>query len=581
MSYVIDQELCSGCHRCRVECPAQAIRFKNSKYFIDPDKCIECGHCVDVCHNDIITCPSMPQTAPVPHETKKMSCDVLVLGGGAAGMAAAAKAATLGKKVIVMEKGKEVGGSAWYAHVFRSAWSKWHEEAGCVDSRDKIYKQFMKKTQNHVDGKLFRRILDGNADFVNWLIEDHDLGKDFKFGDVFFGGKGLITTYDWDYNHKRIDTTIGPGGTGWFLCLKLLGIIEANGGEVLYETAATKLLTDDSGAVIGAIGKDAGGEVEVSCNACVVAAGAFTRNKELTSKFQKNFYNNEGNEPIHVFTCSRCTGDGITMCEEINADIDYQNCRVIMAGPMRHPFGTCSIAASHSVSSVNVNKSGITFDAPMIFSDVAPLANEPGRFLWNITDERAIEECMEMSKGRMPDVVGINMDRLYDNWREELDTELAWETMYKADTLEELAEKIHVPYENLKASVDNFNAHVHEPRPPMMFPGMDNADDDGNPGGFPMGPMPDPQPIENGPFYAIFVKMFHENAVGGMTIDENTNVLTCGKPITGLYAAGDNTRGIMLPGEVGVAYIENIISALTFAFTSGYVAGEEAAKFAK
>ena len=37
MAYQIDQELCSCCHRCRVECPTGAIRFRGSKYWIDPD----------------------------------------------------------------------------------------------------------------------------------------------------------------------------------------------------------------------------------------------------------------------------------------------------------------------------------------------------------------------------------------------------------------------------------------------------------------------------------------------------------------------------------------------------------------
>ena len=45
MPYVINQPICSGCHRCRVECPVGAIRFKNAKYWIDPEKCIGCGHC--------------------------------------------------------------------------------------------------------------------------------------------------------------------------------------------------------------------------------------------------------------------------------------------------------------------------------------------------------------------------------------------------------------------------------------------------------------------------------------------------------------------------------------------------------
>lgn len=58
---------------------------------------------------------------------------------------------------------------------------------------------------------------------------------------------------------------------------------------------------------------------------------------------------------------------------------------------------------------------------------------------------------------------------------------------------------------------------------------------------------PIPRRWKNGPFYALFVKLFHENAVGGMATDSQVRVLKGGKPIPGLYGAGDNIRGIMLP----------------------------------
>ena len=93
MAYVIDQAHCSCCHRCRVECPAQAIRFKGAKYWIDPEKCVDCGHCVTVCHNGVISNPDLPKAQPVPHEKIVKECDVLVIGGGAAGMMAAVAAA--------------------------------------------------------------------------------------------------------------------------------------------------------------------------------------------------------------------------------------------------------------------------------------------------------------------------------------------------------------------------------------------------------------------------------------------------------------------------------------------------------
>lgn len=67
--------------------------------------------------------------------------------------------------------------------------------------------------------------------------------------------------------------------------------------------------------------------------------------------------------------------------------------------------------------------------------------------------------------------------------------------------------------------------------------------------------------------------------MGGMVIDKNANVLKEGTPIPGLYAAGDTTRGVMVPGDIGVQYIEGVFTALTYAFNSGYISGEEAARY--
>ena len=139
MPYAIKQSLCSGCHRCRMECPVDAIRFKNDKYWIDPEKCIGCGSCVKVCHNGCISDPDRPKEKAAPHDTVKLDCDICVIGAGAAGMVAAAKAQDMGASVIVLEKNHEIGGSAWYATGFGVHYSKLHEKAGKPDNREAAY----------------------------------------------------------------------------------------------------------------------------------------------------------------------------------------------------------------------------------------------------------------------------------------------------------------------------------------------------------------------------------------------------------------------------------------------------------
>ena len=201
---------------------------------------------------------------------------------------------------------------------------------------------------------------------------------------------------------------------------------------------------------------------------------------------------------------------------------------------------------------------------------------------------------MEHSKGRAPDAVGVDMDRLYNNFQFEIDQEVEWGSIKKADTLEELADQLGIAREKLLASVAEHNEHLNDPMPFGPPPGGGDEDGPGGPPpGGPGGPggdeeeggmfgpmeMPDPTPIAKGPFYALFVKLFHENAVGGMATDSQVRVLKNGRPIPGLWAAGDNIRGIMLPGDVGVQYIESVLSALTTAFCSGYLAGEGAVNY--
>ena len=564
MAYVIQQELCSGCHQCRTECPVGAITFRNVKYWIDPEKCISCGSCVKVCHNGCISDPENPP-APVPaHGKLEMSCDVCVVGAGGSGMVAAAKAADEGLSVILLEKNHEVGGSAWYAGGYRAHWSKLHA-AGAEDPRPAEYERFLEKVEGNVDKDLLKRMFEANEQFVDWMVEEHRYLDDYDFIMTPRGGR-FSPKYTWERASKRIDKMIGPGEAGWYITTRLRDDLIAKGGTILYKTSGKKLLMEN-GACVGILAEDGGGEIEIRARSVVLSTGAFTRNKELMAKFQPLFYEDEGKQPVHIFTGSGCTGDGITMCDEIGADIDYVNRRVNLFGPMRHPYPCVSLNICMSGSGVTLGSQGNLFKMGGM-TEVSPLAYDPKRYCWTIVDDRIAAAAIDRAIQEPPQSPGMDLPAFLKNWRAVLAEEEAAGAILSAPTLEALCDKLGFDQQEFRKIIADYNESTKHPAPPP--PDMD-----------PMFRRPDPMPIEQGPFYAMKLGLFHEDAVGGMTIDRNASVLKGGVPVPGLYAAGDTTRGIMVPGEVGVNYIEMVFSCLTQAFNEGYIAGVEAARHAK
>jgi fumarate reductase flavoprotein subunit len=539
-----------------------AVRFKDAKYWIDPEKCVECGMCAKNCHNGIITKIGAPAPQVEPHDPIRKQADLVVVGAGGSGMVCAVKfAQSTGKKVIVLEKAKEIGGNTWFASGFRVHYSDLQRKAGAPDNREQEIREFLMGTLQQEDPQLVHNVFYATEHFIDWLMADCGCAEDFTLKQT---PHGMAVELDnkTGTKYKRIDCSIGPGGAGSFVIEKMAKQAKELGIEILTQCGAEKLVQDETGAVTGVIASDPGGIVEIEAKAVVMATGCFSHNAELVEKCCPGFFDPDC-VPVHRFSVPTCTGDGIKMCTEAGADIDYENTQCIVLGPARHPYSFSLVNLIREPQSILVNANGVRFgneqDNTMGMRKV--LAKQPHRFCWAITNDAMLAEQV-ITNGNSPMGQGEHKE-IVSHWKEDLERELAiGAACASADTLEELAAKIDVPADALVETIRTYNQGCKD--------GFDSAF------------FKDPRflfPLEGGPYYALRCQTFQENAVGGMKINSKVQIVKPdGTPIPNLYGVGDNTRGVRLAGDVGPDLVERTITNLTWCMASGYMAAEQVAE---
>ncbi len=503
---------------------------------------------------------------------KVIDCDLVVLGAGGAGLVAAVKAAEIsGKKVVVLEKAKKAGGSTYYAHGFGVQNSKWQQEAGYPDTRDDSFRRTMSNLKWKPNHRLILNYIYSSGPFFDWLVEKGGAEEYFikpeKYVAVEKGSgaqgasnpmammrMGMIDFPKRHMNKESRDPSIGPGWMGSYVIVKMLEQCKKLGIEIVASARASEFITDSKGNVTGVKADTADGKLQVNCKACVAAAGGFGANKEKLAKRWPEYA--DGNR-YHIFSCPTSDGDSLDMAEKIGAFVDYKNMYWLVGGPAHHPYSYTIYRIMLQPEMVYVNLNGERFvdETGGLDPCFNPLSKQPQARCYGIADNDLVEmlgERLIANPHDGPTDIPINK-----KFREDIAYEesLGGELTKKANTLEELAAKIGADPKTLVASINRYNSFCEKGRDEDFVKKAEYL-----------------IPLRKGPFYAFHGQRFTETTHGGITINENMEVLnTKGKAMPGLFAAGDNAGGHTIDGDGA--------GALGFAVVSGYMAGIAAGKY--
>lgn len=511
-------------------------------------------------------------------EDVTLEADVVIVGAGGAGLAAAASASEAGAKEVVLEKMSFIGGNTLLgegtynvADPVRQALLPMTEdnkaeveetlametngneelEALIADTR-KDYEDYLASgsttlfdsanwhaLQTYTGGcigdiSLIREYAEEAVTAFDWL--ENEIGVPFKSDYIFMaiGGK-------WSRGHQ-VDLLAASGkegdGGGKIYVEKLRQYAEDRGAQIITDADVTTILTDAEGNVTGAVAQTSkSSTITFNAPAVILATGGYAANPDLVYQYSG------GAITTTMTSCAKSsTGDGIGLAESVGgATVDLDQ---IQVHPLGDPINDCGCVAMFvgnwlsATEYMFVNKEGYRFvkeDGTRYEMSMAELQQTDGQ-MWLIVDSSEIAG----NESRAEQIATLTSDG----------------HTVAADTLEELAEKIGIDPAVLKATVEKYNAG--------MLSGQDE---------FGKATSPD-SVIETGPFYASLRTPTVHHTMGGIRIDTDTRVLgENGQPISGLYAAGEATGAIHGNNRLGGNAYPDIIGF-------GRLAGLKAAAFA-
>ncbi|MBR2834492.1 MAG: FAD-binding protein [Coriobacteriales bacterium] len=459
--------------------------------------------------------------------------DVVVVGSGIGGFSSAIRSAQNGAKVIMVEKLGYVGGATNFAEVCFGVGSRMQKEAGIDYTYLEVLHDECEFHNYRVNRILWEKLAKTSGQAIDWFS---DLVEPRGGGFMAVLGENLLVAHA--YKPTVIEKTgqISTKGAGQIAILET--IAEELGITIYTDCPAKKLVTTD-GAVTGVICDHDGEILQINAKAVILAASGFANDPEYVATFGSDM------KQMAFSGCPGATGDAIHMAKEVGAAHKGSLCLQMMGGSLPLPSSMgdhINQVFRNEPYQLWVNQDGRRFvtEKLAVFTQAAN-AIDMQDATWSLMDDALVDFYQTYAT-----LIGagsyIMAGTVLDQTRAGLEEFLESKPEYvlKADSLEELAQKMGVPAENLIATVERYNE--------LCAQGEDT--DFGKPGEF-------LKPLTTPPFYAGRLFTLLLTTVGGIRINENAQVLNeDAKPIPGLYLVGSDadgfsgeTYGVNLPGS--------------------------------
>ncbi len=452
-----------------------------------------------------------PEAISSDQIVETISTDVVVVGAGMAGCAAAASASEMGLSTILVEKRYRTSARGLHIGV---ANSKLLAKEGIVNDIDEICRTWISVTGSRAKESVIRRFLTEGEHAMNWLL---DIAEQNGVGvRIFAGGYKGITYKEYECTH------LFDGG-GAMIVKMLYEKALLHGTQTMFDTAAKQLVKDDeTGRITGVIVEDSEGfKLIRASRGVVLATGDIAGNEEMCRDLapmalKANFCDN----PEAAFE----TGDGHRMAVWAGAKMQDA------------PFPCTIHLMAFSMMSfffLILDQQGKRFmneDAWAQGKAVNMINNDPehpyGYVIFDSKWKQEVQDTIQYGGGLFWEDTLRDIHTPFNVENVAMTPEVCFaeeQVGWKCDSLEELAAKTGIPFENLKASIDRYNELCDK-----------GHDDDFGKRIELMTKIIEP------PFYALKSGGALLNVPGGLSIDADLHVLDeSNNPIPGLYTAGN------------------------------------------